>query len=96
VHEKIVGTQNNSGRSALLLSLLALKKRKKSKIAIIQNHGETRLSSNPPARAATPVAFSGLKVRNIDQSARVNSARKTAPKTDSAIFKDFIVACSKL
>jgi hypothetical protein len=53
----VTGVQNRRILIGLLLSRLAAKNKAKNKTARIQHKGEKKLSSRPPAIAATPVAL---------------------------------------
>jgi len=78
----VTGVQNRRILSGLLLSLLAAKNKAKNETARIQNSGEKRLSSKPPATAAKPVALELLIPRSAKNSPGPSSPTNTA---DSAL-----------
>jgi hypothetical protein len=70
-----VGIQNKNTLKKLFLCRLAVYNKAKNKIATIQNKGEKALSASPPAKAASPVAFSRLTPLKTDQGPGTHSAR---------------------
>jgi hypothetical protein len=81
-----VGIQNKNIRRGLLVSLLAAKSDANIKIARIQNRGEIRLSTNPPATAASPVALVLLVPEKTDHRLGTSSARTVAVKPAKSAF----------
>jgi hypothetical protein len=73
-----VGIQNNRILRGLFPSLLAATRSAKNETARIQNRGEKKLSRNPPAMAASPVAFEEVNPSNTDPDLGTSSAKITA------------------
>lgn len=78
IQTAITGTQNRRILSGSLLSRPAAKKNAKNETARIQNQGEKRLSTKPPAIAAKPVALELLILRKAKTSPGPSKATKIA------------------
>ena len=80
----ITGVQNRRILSGLPLSRPAAKNKAKNETARIQNKGEKRLSTKPPATAAKPVALELLIPRRAETSpgpSRATNIAATALRT---------------
>ena len=83
IQTAITGTQNRRILSGSLLSRPAAKKNAKNETARIQNQGEKRLSTKPPAIAAKPVALELLIGQRAETSpaSRATNTAATALRT---------------
>jgi hypothetical protein len=72
------GTQKNRILRDLRPSPLAAKNKAKNRMAESQNIGDKRVSTNPPATAIKPVAFSALAYLNVSTTSCAKTAVKIA------------------